>query len=372
MRQKTEAPPANCYWRGGTLWGRCKVRGVEHRASLRTTDGREARLRFGAWKKRLIQEAAEAIEAPAETRHSYKAAVVRWNAEVLPGAVKPQVQRRYMTSMRLLHHHFADLTVDQVTSRAIAAYISARTTGTGKVRKATNATIRRDLTALSRLLSACVAWGWLDTNPARFFDRSIIRERRDPIRLPTDADLERVISHAPAQMRPIIRLLDATGMREAEAVTLERADVDWGQQLIRLSRTKTSRPRVLRWVTPGGDAGPILTAAVPRLRVPTLFPNRDDEPYRNFSSNFGKAVRDAIASAEEAGEPFRRFRAHDLRHRFAVRALESGWSIYALSKHLGHTSVKTTEIYLDHLPPEQQDVVRGVAQKVAHPPRVAQ
>lgn len=359
--------PKGCYWRGDTLWGRTKVRGVEHRASLRTADLREAKTQLAAWRRRLVREAAAAAEAPPEViRYSYKAAVVRWEAEVLPGAVKPQVQRRYMTSMRLLHHHFADLTLDQITTRTIADYVSARTQGK-KVRKATNATIRRDLTALSRLLSACVAWGWTTENPARNFDRSIIRERRDPIRLPLDEDVELVISHAPEGMRPLIRLLDATGMREAEAVNLERGDIDWEQQLIRLTKTKTSRPRTLRWATPGGDAGGILTGAVTRLRSSVLFPNRDGEPYRNFASNFAKAVRDAMADAEERGIAFRRFRAHDLRHRFAVRSLEREWSIYALSKHLGHTSVKTTEIYLDHLPPEKQDVVRGVAQPAAQP-----
>lgn len=44
----------------------------------------------------------------------------------------------------------------------------------------TNATLRRDLTALSSLLHACVGWGWRDDNPARTWDRSHIKERRDP------------------------------------------------------------------------------------------------------------------------------------------------------------------------------------------------
>lgn len=46
------------------------------------------------------------------------------------------------------------------------------------------------------------------------------------------------------------------------------------------------------------------------------------------------------------GRPFRRFRVHGLRHGFAIRALKAGWNIYALSRHLGHSSVKTTARYL--------------------------
>lgn len=46
------------------------------------------------------------------------------------------------------------------------------------------------------------------------------------------------------------------------------------------------------------------------------------------------------------------FSLHHLRHRFAVRYLKNGGSIYDLQGILGHGSVKTTEIYLDFLDPE--------------------
>jgi DNA-binding transcriptional LysR family regulator len=54
-------------------------------------------------------------------------------------------------------------------------------------------------------------------------------------------------------------------------------------------------------------------------------------------------------------------RCHDLRHRYAVRQVQAGRDIYDLSRHLGHTSVKTTEILnviadrrrRRHIPPMQ-------------------
>jgi integrase/recombinase XerD len=48
-----------------------------------------------------------------------------------------------------------------------------------------------------------------------------------------------------------------------------------------------------------------------------------------------------------------------LRHWFAVEALRDGMGIYKLSKHLGHTSVKTTEIYLNFLTPDEADRARA-------------
>jgi integrase/recombinase XerD len=61
---------------------------------------------------------------------------------------------------------------------------------------------------------------------------------------------------------------------------------------------------------------------------------------------------------------------HDLRHLYAVEALRGGMDIYTLSKQLGHTSVKTTEIYLDFLTADEaQRAKQGLAQKGGTPRR---
>lgn len=85
-----------------------------------------------------------------------------------------------------------------------------------------------------------------------------------------------------------------------------------------------------------------------------LFRAETGDAYQNFSSNFARVIG-AVGEAEErAGRAFRRFRVHDLRHGFAIRALKAGWNIYALSRHLGHASVKTTEGYLAYLTEEER------------------
>ncbi len=86
--------------------------------------------------------------------------------------------------------------------------------------------------------------------------------------------------------------------------------------------------------------------------------------YPNFSSNVGQAMRRIEKAEAKAGRVFVRFRIHDLRHRFAVRWLKHGGNIYLLSKHLGHTSVKTTEIYLDFLTEEEREVAQKGAQRM--------
>ena len=109
-------------------------------------------------------------------------------------------------------------------------------------------------------------------------------------------------------------------------------------------------------MTPGGDATLALAAGEPEGM---LFRNRAGDPYANFASNFGQVIRRVAAEEQAAGRPFRRFRVHDLRHGFAIRWLKAGGDIYCLSRHLGHTSVKTTEIYLASLTSDELDAIHG-------------
>jgi len=335
----------NLYRRGETWWGRIKVAGREYRGSLRTTDPREAARRLKGWRTKLEREAVGAPDSP-----TWQAAVVKWATEVLPQAVKPSVAKRYLVSVKQLERVFGALRVDQISAARIAEYISLRSSS------ASNATVRRDLTALSRLLSACVSWGWRTDNPARVYDRSIIRERRDAIVPPDPSMIEKLIAAAPPGMAAVLRLLEQTGMRENEAVSLEASDIDRNRRQIMLVRTKTNRPRTLEWRTPGGDASIVLEHAP---QTGALFPASTGGAYKNFAAN---AVR--VSHELEARDPdFRRFRVHDLRHAFAIRWLRNGGDIHHLSLHLGHTSLKTTEIYLGHLSAREQAVAQNRAQK---------
>ena len=339
------------YKRGDTWWGRVRIAGGEHRRSLRTSDKKEARQNLQGWLKALRKAAAGNPDCP-----TLKAATVRWAREVLPQAVKPAVGSRYLTSIRQIVDTLGDKPVDVITASTIAEYASRRS------RIASNATIRRDLTALSRLLASCVAWGYRSDNPARVYDRSLLRERRAPIQPPEPRDVATVIAGAPSAMAKVLYLLDQTGMRANDAVMLEAQEVDLARQQIRLTRTKTNRPRTIDFLTPGGDAGAALTD-LPQSGP--LFPSGTGEAYRNFPTFAAKVIANVAAREKKAGRPFRKFRVHDLRHGFAIRALREGMDIYSLSRHLGHTSVRTTEIYLGYLTGEEQHEARYGAQNRA-------
>ncbi len=244
-----------------------------------------------------------------------------------------------------------------IDQKAIAKFVANR-----QRLGVTNSTIRRDLTALSRLTAAYAAWsGEVATNAARDYDRSVLlRVQRKVLRLPRRDDIAIVFDAVPRTMLPILQLLDETGMRLNEVVSLEDWQVDWGNRTIRLARTKTNRPRVISFLTPAGDAGRVLDPLRATVRSGYLFPNSDGQPYVQMSTNFDQTMRRVLSAEHVEGSGFARFRIHDLRHAFAVRWLEAGGNIYRLQKHLGHSSIKTTEGYLDHVPEDIHDVVRGL------------
>jgi len=199
------------------------------------------------------------------------------------------------------------------------------------------------------VLRWCVAHNWREDNPARNWDRSIIRERRDPIILPTDADIDRVVADAPGYFANLIRFAQFTGMREEECASLERSQIDMRWRAAQLTETKTNRPRSV----PLDDRAAGTIPGTPHLRCPYVFWHEPGERYRNVASRFRVIARRALAA--------RAFRFHDLRHWFAVDYLRRGGSIYRLQQILGHASIKTTELYLNYLTPDEAERAKAAS-----------
>jgi integrase/recombinase XerD len=187
-----------------------------------------------------------------------------------------------------------------------------------------------------------------------------------PIVLPSEADIAAVVALAPGNFARLIRFAQYTGMREEECASLEAGQIDRRRKAVTLTRTKTDRPRTVTLDDRALETLPVASAGtVVPLRAKWVFWHGGGERYLNVASRFAAIRARAEAAAKEAGKPFRRFRFHDLRHWFAVDYLRRGGSIYDLQKELGHASIKTTEIYLAHLTPDEQRSAKGPAQNPA-------
>jgi len=153
-------------------------------------------------------------------------------------------------------------------------------------------------------------------------------------------------------------LCSVLGHRQEEAAGMERPQIR--DKVADLSRTKTNRPRAV----PLNDLAVGTLESTP-IHIGTkhvFWHQRGKEVcrHRNVSSRFGHITRRLFKEKKIS----RRFPFHDLRHWFAVDYLRAGGNIYDLQKVMGHKSIKTTELYLDFLTPEEAHAAKfGVAQK---------
>jgi integrase/recombinase XerD len=321
----------NLYKRGETYWLRANVNGSEIRESLRTGDLKAARR---ARDKRLEELKAAAFRG--EWRGPWTEAVARW-ADHAIDQIRPMTAKRYAVSFVQVESVLAPLTIERIDGQTIVKLIEKR-----RRDGATPATIRRDLTAVSRVLDYAEQMGWREGNPA-LAKRKMLREKRDPIALPRHEDIEAVIAAASPRFGALIRAAWLTGCRQNELVTATwRAFNGRSGTLMVIGKWNKRRT-----ISLSSEARRLIAEHPRTLGSDLIFCREDGEPYAQAASDFTHIRREAMKRG--AG----RFRFHDLRHLFAVEALRGGMSIYDLQKHLGHSSISVTELYLEFLTPDE-------------------
>lgn len=332
--------PKNIFTRNGIQWARFKVKGVQYCFSLRTRSESEAERRLARERQRIIDESYYGAEEPV----SWGAAVVEWNSALPRLYLRPGTVARYIVSLRQAHEWFDGVMVQKIDGAFIKKYIRDRSK-----RGVTNATIRRDLSAISSVLGVAIDEGWIEDNPAKMIDRSRVKEKRDPIVLPDDNDIAAVLALR-SRFTDMAAFARETGMRENEIVGLRHNQVRGN--VATLTATKTGRARAVT-LTP--KALEIIARQPRHYKGHFVFWRGDGEAFKNVSAQFYATVRRVQRKVLQAGGTFRPFRFHDLRHLFAVEYLRDvRGSIYALQQELGHTSVKTTEVYLAYLTPAEK------------------
>src|SRR5262249_28331105 len=147
----------------------------------------------------------------------------------------PKTVQRYACSLDQLRDFLDGRKLADIDGRLIAEIIRIRTAdGVG------NATIKRDLVALSSVLNYAIDQGWLESNPA-LARRRRIEERREPIILPRQEDIALVVERAPGMVKDLIRAAMATGARQEELLRARRDDVDHTRRQLTVTGKRDKR-----------------------------------------------------------------------------------------------------------------------------------
>ena len=136
--------------------------------------------------------------------------------------------------------------------------------------------------------------------------------------------------------RALVELVYSAGLRSAEAVGLDLADVDFEQELVHVRRGKGGKERVV----PLGEEAALWLGRYLRDARPELARGANDAL---FLSARGRRL-DTSTLRRIVPHP------HRLRHAFATHLLEGGADLRTIQELLGHSSLSTTQIY-SHVDP---------------------
>ena len=338
MRNYKPKAPAGCYWKGDTLFGRVRLAGAPARQwSLATDDPKIARERYEAGKAKIV-----AAHRFGDARHTYDDAVEEW-AKHIKSAVSPKTVQRYAGSLNQIAEKLEGRVLTDITPKLLAEIVSDR-----KTAGASNATIKRDLIALSSVLNIALGADMLPANPVLVFlaknkKTALLKERRDPMVLPRERDIALVKSRAPGMMAHLIDAARFTGARQDELI---KAKIEHLDRRLR-QFTVIGKRNKQRTIELSPAAYEFLAGLPAYLKSPNMFWHHEGDQYTNFASHFHRLVKQTAKWAKANKVDFVPFKFHALRHLHAIEFLKSGaGTVHDLQFRLGHTSVMTTEIYL--------------------------
>lgn len=246
--------------------------------------------------------------------------------------LRPATRRRYEASIRMLDPACGQLTLKQITKGKLNDFIAERM-GAG----CTQATVRRDLAVASRIFKVARRAGWIEVDPVPEQKEGLV-ETREPIQPVRLRDLATVLLRTDLTnpgLADLARFAAKTGCRQEEAASLERHQVNFKAGTITFGRTKTKAPRAIE-IRPSVRRLLLKWLGQPGSADQPVFRNRDGNRFTQVPNRWKEAHARCHVSA---------FRFHDLRHTYAIRWLLKGGSIYRLARQLGHSTVKTTEVY---------------------------
>ncbi len=133
----------------------------------------------------------------------------------------------------------------------------------------------------------------------------------------------------------IIKLLYSSGLRLQELIDLKRKDIDFERNILNVKKGKGKKDRVT-----------IISDAL-KLDLLKYYSNNTFHTEYVFEGRDGKYTKKSVQKVlDEAGKKAGiKATPHMLRHSFATHLLEQGTDIRHIQKLLGHSDLKTTEVY---------------------------
>ena len=211
--------------------------------------------------------------------------------------------------------------------------------------------IARKLATLRTFFQFLVREGLLELNPAKLVATPKL-EKKLPKHLSIEEAIRFIESPDPEtdlgkRDRAMLELMYATGVRVAELTTLNIPDVDFRNQLVRVTG-KRRKQRIVPFGDPAGEAIRSYLDVREKFLFNAPISKRDEEAlFLNY-----QGTRITTRSVGRMVEKYIRLCAgmhnispHALRHSFATHLLDSGADLRDIQELLGHARLSTTQVY---------------------------
>jgi integrase len=248
---------------------------------------------------------------------------------------------------------FGSFKLSEITPRSIEEYRFTRAnTKTRYDKTRSGASINRECETFRALLNLAILWDMLDVNPfGKFRGKNRERvfhteEKRE--RSLNETEIQRLVDASPPYLENIIKAAILTGLRKGDLLRLKWSDVDLERGVLTYKEQK-KRDKVA--TKPMGKDLIELLNSIERGSSEYIFngPRRNTRGANAKPDPNGRPLIDPARSFRSATRAagIQEFRFHDLRHVAVSQLIERGGSLAGAQRLLGHTSIKTTERYLN-------------------------
>jgi integrase len=291
------------------------------------------------WARNVESQLDLGMLAPKQSMPRMMLVLVRYLEEVTP--TKKGVKQERNRIRQLQKSKLADMTMDKITSEAIAQYRDTR------LKTVSANTVRIELALISVVFEQCrKEWGFALTNPVRGIR---IPKPGKPRQRRLEAGEEEALLAACRSSRAyylhsFVVLAIETGMRFGELLGIRWEHINLNSQTIFLPDTKNGHPRTVPLSTRAVET----ISELPRAINGKLF----NSGYQSIHNAFNLAVTKARGTQPDSNIFLKGLRFHDLRHEAVTRLFEKGLNPIEVGMVSGHKTLSMLQRYT-HLRSEE-------------------
>jgi integrase len=238
----------------------------------------------------------------------------------------------YKNTFNEMETYFGNIKLSEFTQKKLEEFIQF------KIIKKSVHTGRRHLINVKAMFNKALSYGYLAKNPA-----GSIKRIKPPERLPlffTSKEFNKLIKIIDNQdWKDLVVFAVNTGLRQMELLTLQKRQFNKKDKIIILdNHFHITKSRKIRNMPLNKKAYEIILRRTEEQEGELIFKLSGEKILQdNLQDKFRKYVGKAKLNTK--------LTFHSLRHTFASWLVQKGVSIYEVSKLLGHSDIKTTQIY---------------------------